>query len=121
MLYVGYVKWVSYVVYVCHAALLTSVHSDILSFYKEELAGEKVNYIHDRALVTEKTVPETLLDVTDETVAAVGRIRTILGEGEARDAWENFATGYISVHTGNPRYRLQEIIGGKYIMDVASY
>ncbi|KAI0964528.1 terpene cyclase [Taiwanofungus camphoratus] len=102
MLYVGYVN-------------------DILSFYKEELAGEKVNYIHDRALVTEKTVPETLLDVTDETVAAVGRIRTILGEGEARDAWENFATGYISVHTGNPRYRLQEIIGGKYIMDVASY
>ncbi|KAI0941721.1 terpene cyclase [Taiwanofungus camphoratus] len=95
--------------------------NDILSFYKEEIAGETGNYIHDRASITGKTASYTLREVVDETVAAVARIRSILGEGKARDAWEDFATGYISAHASIPRYRLQEVIGGQYIMDSASY
>ncbi|KAH9944603.1 isoprenoid synthase domain-containing protein [Amylocystis lapponica] len=97
MLYVGYVN-------------------DILSFYKEELAGETGNYIGDRASLSGKMPLEILQEVIDDTVAAVERIREILGEGPARDAWEGFAAGYISVHTMSPRYRLQEIIGGQYIL-----
>jgi len=85
--------------------------SDILSFYKEELQGETVNYIHDRALVTGKTAIDTLREVIDETEAASQRVRQILGESDARDAWDSFAKGYISFHYGDPRYRLREIIG----------
>lgn len=46
----------------------------------------------------------------DEAVAATERVRHILGEGKARDAWESFANGYISVHLLSPRYRLQQLI-----------
>jgi len=101
--------------------LYISYVNDILSFYKEELAGETANYIHERAFVTGKSVPDTLYDVIDDTVAALERARDILGEGQARAAFENFAAGYIRVHTGNPRYRLQDIVGGEYIIDVATY
>ncbi|KAH9944601.1 isoprenoid synthase domain-containing protein [Amylocystis lapponica] len=91
--------------------------NDILSFYKEELAGETGNYIHDRATISRKTAHETLHEVIDETVDALCRVRDVLGEGEARDAWENFARGYIGFHTGSPRYRLQEIIECQYMTD----
>ncbi|GBE82198.1 predicted protein [Sparassis crispa] len=90
--------------------------NDILSFYKEELAGETGNYIGDRALIEGKSSLEILREVIGETAAAAERVRHILGEGEARDAWESFARGYIGVHTCSPRYRLQEVIGSQYIM-----
>ncbi|PCH34391.1 terpenoid synthase [Wolfiporia cocos MD-104 SS10] len=101
--------------------LYVSYVNDILSFYKEELAGEEDNYIHERATISGKSVIHTLQDVINDTVAAVGRIRDVLGEGEARDAFESFAAGYIGVHTETPRYRLKEITGGQYIMDVANF
>ncbi|KAH9944602.1 isoprenoid synthase domain-containing protein [Amylocystis lapponica] len=91
--------------------------NDILSFYKEELAGETGNYVHDRATVSNKTAHETLREVIDETVAAMCRIRDVLGDGEARDAWESFARGYIAFHASSPRYRLQEIIECHYMTD----
>ncbi|KAF9808173.1 hypothetical protein IEO21_07959 [Rhodonia placenta] len=58
-------------------------YSDILSFYKEELVGERANYVHERAY----------------------QVRDILGEGEARAAFENFATGYISIYIDTPEKR----------------
>ncbi|GBE86169.1 predicted protein [Sparassis crispa] len=62
--------------------------NDILSFYKEELAGETGNYIGDRSAIEGRPALDTLRELIDETVAASERIRHILGEGEARDAWE---------------------------------
>lgn len=99
------------------AMLYVSYVNDILSFYKEELAGETANYIHERAYVTGKSIPDTLRNLINETASAVERVRDILGEGEARAAFENFAAGYIRVHTGNPRYHLKDVIGGDYIID----
>ncbi|KAH9949258.1 hypothetical protein B0H21DRAFT_820260 [Amylocystis lapponica] len=97
--------------------LLVGYINDILSFYKEEIAGETGNYIRDRASLSSMTALEMLREVIDETVAAMERIRVILGEGPARDAWEGFAAGYINGHTKCLRYRLQEIIGGQYILE----
>ncbi|CCL98540.1 uncharacterized protein FIBRA_00539 [Fibroporia radiculosa] len=75
------------------AMLYVSYVNDILSFYKEELAGETGTYIHERAAICGKSAAETLNDVVDDTLAAIARARTILGEGPARDAFENFAAG----------------------------
>ncbi|KAI0724978.1 hypothetical protein C8Q72DRAFT_877650 [Fomitopsis betulina] len=55
--------------------------SDVLSFYKEELAGETCNYMSDRARASGKSVQDMLQDVVDETIITVERIRNILGEG----------------------------------------
>ncbi|KAH9829499.1 isoprenoid synthase domain-containing protein [Rhodofomes roseus] len=101
--------------------LYVSYVNDILSFYKEELAGEKDNYIHERALSTGSSVSDALQSVIDDLMVAVKRVRSVLGNGEARAAWENFAAGYIRVHTDNPRYRLKDILGGEYIIDLTSY
>ncbi|PCH40556.1 terpenoid synthase [Wolfiporia cocos MD-104 SS10] len=90
--------------------------NDILSFYKEELAGETGNYMSDRAAASGRTTLETLSEVIDETVVIMQRIRNILGEGEARDAWESFARGWIAFHTSSPRYRLKELIDCEYII-----
>jgi len=84
--------------------------NDIMSFYKEELSGETGTYVQDRALVTGKSSLAALHDLIEDTVAGVERVRAILGEGRARDAWEGFVAGYISFHIYSPRYRLTEII-----------
>ncbi|KAH9840017.1 isoprenoid synthase domain-containing protein [Rhodofomes roseus] len=90
--------------------------NDILSFYKEELAGETSNYMSDRARASGDSAQETLQKVIDETISIVERVRNILGEGPVRDAWESFAKGYITFHTHNPRYRLKELIECEYIV-----
>ena len=94
--------------------------SDILSFYKEELAGEKDNYIHERALATGRPTSIVLQELIDETISAVQRVRYLLRDADALAAWENFAAGYIRVHTDNPRYRLKDILGGEYLLDLSS-
>ncbi|KZT70829.1 hypothetical protein DAEQUDRAFT_764395 [Daedalea quercina L-15889] len=57
--------------------------NDILSFYKEELAGEMGNYTGGRARATGKTVQ----DVIGETIVLADRVRRTLGDGPVRDAW----------------------------------
>lgn len=68
--------------------------------------------MHERARATESSASTTLQDVIDDTIAAVKRVRSILADDPARAAWEDFAAGYIRVHTDNPRYRLKDILGG---------
>ena len=89
---------------------LPEIPSDILSFYKEELAGEKISYIRDRASLTGKTVSQALQEVIDETVTASERVCLILEEGDAWDAWDAFVMGYNLFHMMNPCYRLEEIV-----------
>lgn len=62
-----------------------------------------------------KSHEETLRDVVNETVAAVKRIRNVLGEGEAREAWESFAGGYLTFHAASPRYHLEDLIDSRYM------
>ncbi|KZT66299.1 terpenoid synthase [Daedalea quercina L-15889] len=90
--------------------------NDILSFYKEELAGETGNYVSDRAKACGKTREETLQEIVDETVLLVARIRRGLGDGPVRDAWESFARGWLAFHVCSPRYRLRELINCEYVV-----
>lgn len=93
--------------------------SDVLSLHKEELAGEKDNYIHERALAS-RPKSTVLPELIKETMSAVRRVRSLLRDVDALAAWENFAAGCIWVHTDTPRYRLKDIPGGEYLLDVSS-
>ena len=61
--------------------------SDILSFYKEEIAGERHNFVHDRARVTDKDAAGVLNDILDEVVGAVTRARSILRGAKEQATW----------------------------------
>ena len=89
-------------------------HSDILSFYKEDIEEDTSSYLHARARVSGKSMHETLLELVGEVTAAAKRIRAHLGRGRARDAWDMFETNYIWFHIACSRYRLHEIVGDKY-------
>lgn len=80
--------------------------SDILSFYKEEIAGETNNFVHDRVRVTGKNTKAVLLDILDEAVNAVVRARMILKGGKEKETWERFLAGYVAFHFTSPRYQL---------------
>ena len=84
--------------------------SDILSFYKEEMAGEKDTFVRDRANVTGKDVEAVLLDILDEVIGAVQRARDILQGDKEKQTWEKFLAGYVAFHFLSPRYKLTELI-----------
>ncbi|KAK7730365.1 hypothetical protein SLS53_009065 [Cytospora paraplurivora] len=83
--------------------------NDILSFYKEELAQDKTNYVSLRAGYAGKDSIPALKDTIRDCVAAFRRASIVF---EGRDtyaaAWKTFAMGYITFHLTNPRYRLAE-------------
>ena len=86
-------------------------HSDIFSFYKEEIAHETANFIHERAAVTEKDVSVALLDVVNEAAATVHKAHVILTGEMEKQAWERFIAGYVAFHRRSPRYQLDELFG----------
>lgn len=84
--------------------------NDILSFYKEELAGETVNRVHLLAQSRGVKQSVTLEEILDDAVEARACVlRTLSINGEACDAWESFCQGYIGFHAGLKRYRLSEL------------
>ena len=84
--------------------------SDILSFYKEQIAGEKDNYIHNRASVLNKDVNDVLKDVVGDVASAVNRARSTLIGDEEKATWEKFLMGYAAFHYVTPRYKLRELL-----------
>ena len=83
--------------------------NDILSFYKEELAGETVNYVHLLRTVRQKdTGLEVVHDLIDEAVRLSDEIDALL-TGEAKEMWEHWRTGYITYHLHDSRYKLSEL------------
>lgn len=91
-------------------AIVFLIHcNDVLSFYKEELAGDTKNFIHDRARVTGKHAHIVALELLEEVIASVHRVRDILQGEKERDAWERFLTGYVSFHLTTPRYKLMDV------------
>lgn len=92
------------------------VCSDILSFYKEEVSGERGNYLHSRATVTQKDVNDVLKEVIKEVVKAVERVRSVLNGDKEKEAWDNFVTGYAAFHYATPRYRLTEILSDDNVL-----
>ncbi|KAI0090557.1 isoprenoid synthase domain-containing protein [Irpex rosettiformis] len=95
-------------IYICHC-------NDILSFYKEQLAGEKDNYVNNRALVANKDVDAVLSDIIDEAMRSVDVVRSVL-QGEEKTAWEMFLRGYTASHYMTSRYRLAELLDGESVL-----
>lgn len=89
-------------------------HSDLLSFYKEELAGETANFVHDRAKVSGKKITEVLADVLQEVTSSVNRARVLLQGDKEKETWERFIAGYVAFHFYSPRYQLIELTGSQY-------
>jgi hypothetical protein len=84
--------------------------NDVLSFYKEELAGDDNNFVHMRAKVAGKDVVSTLDDISDETMIAIRNISaTLAGDAATLEAFHVWLAGYIHYHLCTSRYRLQEL------------
>lgn len=92
-------------------------------FYKEELANDKRNYVHNRAMCEQKTPLKVVKEVKGEVVDCTNRIRSVLnGRGIYAESWELHMRGHIAMHTTNPRYRLNELgLGEKHPFPEALY
>ncbi|KAF9458113.1 isoprenoid synthase domain-containing protein [Collybia nuda] len=72
--------------------------NDVLSFHKEELAGEKNNYIHNRAHIEGKTPLGVYAEVVQELHQARKAIRAGLAHNQqAMEMWVSFEQGYMYV------------------------
>ncbi|KAF8586475.1 terpenoid synthase [Ramaria rubella] len=84
--------------------------NDVLSFHKEELAGESANYIHNRAYVDNKAPLQVLVDVVEELQVSRNAIHKALAlSAEALKAWIVFERGYVAWHIGLDRYKLRDL------------
>ena len=100
----------------------SGIINDILSFYKEELAGETVTYVHLlRATRHKESGLEVVQELIDEAVDLSEEIDGIL-TGDAKEMWECWKTGYITYHLCDGRYKLSELclIEGKSHASTAS-
>ena len=87
------------------------MNSDILSFYKEDLAGETANRTTVLATVNKQSKQQALSGLVDETVAAyLNALAVLEKDPEALASLKNFAAGYLCFHFAvNTRYRLSEL------------
>jgi hypothetical protein len=97
-------------IYPFHIYSSITFSSDVISFYKEELAGERDNYVHDRARVTNKSIYAVLSDLVREVIESIDRARSILKGEKEKEVWEKFLAGYVAYHWMTPRYKLQELL-----------
>ena len=89
---------------------MSMIPSDILSFYKEELAGETVNRVHLIAKCKGVPQAQVLKDLVDDAVNAHHRVLDILRPHTiAYESYLAFSQGYIGFHAGHQRYRLNEL------------
>ncbi|KAJ5356440.1 trichodiene synthase [Penicillium concentricum] len=84
--------------------------NDILSFYKEELAGERFNFIHNSAQSGHCSTAQSLEDLCKRTIDIIEHIRVLSSKDAKMLAdIEQFIQGYILMHLGTSRYRLVEL------------
>ena len=88
-----------------------SIISDLLSFYKEELAGENGNYISLEASQRGQEKILVFRELARDLSLCVSRIETILeGNSEAKTVYQCFIGGYVSYHfSDNKRYHLNDL------------
>ncbi|KAF9556488.1 terpenoid synthase [Agrocybe pediades] len=82
--------------------------NDVLSFYKEYLAGERKNYVYNRA-----AIEDTLRDIAEEAIQANSRVTQVLessGNVCGVNMWRKFVNGYFAFHFTLKRYRLHELV-----------
>ncbi|KAJ7439818.1 isoprenoid synthase domain-containing protein [Mycena galericulata] len=84
--------------------------NDLLSFYKEELAGETMTYVHVRSKTTQKHPYQVLVEMVQEVGDLHRRIAaTLEGQPEALIAWKTLENGFIAWHLSIKRYKLSEL------------
>ncbi|KAI0670986.1 terpenoid synthase [Trametes maxima] len=84
--------------------------NDIISFYKEELAGETSNYVHLRADAEGISPWEVLRDLTEEVLDTARRIDEITAKDpELCALWNRYLQCYLEFSVRTPRYRLAEL------------
>ncbi|CAG1974723.1 unnamed protein product [Fusarium graminearum] len=84
--------------------------NDILSFWKEEQAGEKHNYIHSRGWYEDKDTWSTFEDIVDDVKLKTRNMRLVLnGRDTYLQLLNSHLLGYIAFHKLNTRYRLWEV------------
>ncbi|KAF8151137.1 isoprenoid synthase domain-containing protein [Mycena galopus ATCC 62051] len=88
----------------------TCLTNDILSFYKEELAGEATNYVKARSKTTQKHPKQVLVEMVREVEDLHVRIAaTLANHPEALAAWLTFESGFIAWHLSIGRYKLSQL------------
>ncbi|KAJ7618764.1 isoprenoid synthase domain-containing protein [Roridomyces roridus] len=86
--------------------------NDILSFHKEDLAGETTNYVFTRAQVEGKDPKRVLAEMAKEVTVVHQRIAATLdGFPEALATWVSFEHGFIAWHLKLERYKLAADFG----------
>ncbi|KAI0769051.1 terpenoid synthase [Trametes elegans] len=84
--------------------------NDILSFYKEEIAGETNNCVHMRATVEQVPVNEALSRIVEDVLDTAQRITAVTADdGKLSHIWKRYMHGYLDFHFLTPRYRLGEL------------
>ncbi|KAA1475617.1 terpenoid synthase [Dentipellis sp. KUC8613] len=84
--------------------------NDILSFYKEEMAGETVNLVHTLARCRGVPHAAVLRSLIDDAVTAHERtLRTLSPHRGAYETYRRFSEGYVAFHVATRRYRLDEL------------
>ncbi|KAJ7241640.1 isoprenoid synthase domain-containing protein [Mycena rebaudengoi] len=84
--------------------------NDILSHYKEDIAGETMGYIPVRAETTQKHPTQVLVEMVEEAGELRMRIvETLKEEPDALAAWKACERGFIAFHISNKRYKLADL------------
>ncbi|KAF9237727.1 isoprenoid synthase domain-containing protein [Melanogaster broomeanus] len=87
--------------------------NDILSFYKEELAGEPTNQISAMAAckgVSKVAALEELVDTSGELYERIVSILEVPPRSRACEAFKLWTRGYFLFHASLERYRLMEVM-----------
>jgi len=106
-----YRQWQASTVTSSCLAIIDVAYSDILSFYKEELAGESVNRISTLASQHKESKQKALDRLVSETVVTYQNILEVLKtDGGASEAFSRFVEGYIGFHVAlDSRYHLSDL------------
>lgn len=92
--------------------IFTNIVNDVISCYKEALAGEKGNYIDMRAERDGVYFLTALRVVADEGICARNRVLAALVDiPESRASFDLYAMGITHFHTSEARYRIPELFG----------
>ncbi|KIK54861.1 hypothetical protein GYMLUDRAFT_176572 [Collybiopsis luxurians FD-317 M1] len=84
--------------------------NDLFSFYKEDLAGEEMNYIGIRAKITGEAPLRVVSDLVDEVTRCHDNILAMLSNHpHAVRRWKDYVQGYVGFHLHVTRYRLSEL------------
>ncbi|KAK7044170.1 hypothetical protein VNI00_007890 [Paramarasmius palmivorus] len=99
----------SYIQVIGDTCRFIELTNDVLSFYKEYLAGETQNYISNRALTTERSPLQAFQDVAEQVLSTNDRICATLKEPELT-SWNTFVNGYLAFHVTQERYLLDKVL-----------